>query len=309
MASNGQGEEGQSRNVHLTHVADPAPLISAIRQLHRRRVFAMEQRKRADLALGSFLRLVLGWQRDLPDADRKRINDQAQALIALGEAQIKGKQLDIEEPEFDAWADVILAAIGSRAPFSQLEKASEKHMKALAQQLPVWEWAEGVRGFGPVSLATIVAEAGDLSNYDNPAKLWKRMGLAVMDGVRQGGLLKSASKEAWIVHGYNRARRSRMWNVGDALIKGNQEGPYRTAYLARKEYERAKAEAAGLIVAPAAKIPAKRVDEFMSEGHVHRRSQRYMEKLLLKHLWQEWRRAATVVSPILVLPASTNSEP
>jgi hypothetical protein len=37
----------------------------------------MDQRKRADLALGSFLRSALGWSRALPEAERKRINSQA----------------------------------------------------------------------------------------------------------------------------------------------------------------------------------------------------------------------------------------
>jgi hypothetical protein len=53
--------------------------------------------------------------------------------------------------------------------------------------------------------------------------------------------------------------------VGDPLIKGNGKGPYRTLYLARKKLEIAKAKAAGLKVAPAAKIPDKRRDEFMSK--------------------------------------------
>jgi hypothetical protein len=73
-----------------------------------------EQRKRADLALGSFLRFALGWSRALPAADRERINAQAQSLIEMGEAELKGKPLDVDEPAYDEWADVILAAIAAR---------------------------------------------------------------------------------------------------------------------------------------------------------------------------------------------------
>jgi hypothetical protein len=50
----------------------------------------MDQRKRADLALGSFLRSALGWSRALPDAERKRINSQAQSLIHIGEKVAMG---------------------------------------------------------------------------------------------------------------------------------------------------------------------------------------------------------------------------
>jgi hypothetical protein len=270
-------------------------LVASIRYWHRQRVFAMEQRKRADLALGSFLRTALGWSKALPDADRKRINDQAKALITLGEAEAKGKAPEVDEPAYDEWRDVIAAAIASRAPFDAVEKRATKEMGVLAKALPVYPWAEGIRGFGDVSLATIVAEAGDLADYPKKGHLWKRMGVAVMGGVRQGGLLKSASKDDWIAHGYNRMRRSRVWNIGDALIKGNGDGEYRTAYLARKDYERKRAEANGLTVVPAAKISKGRAAEFMSDGHVHRRAQRYMEKRLLRDLWQAWRRAEVAV--------------
>lgn len=273
-------------------------LCVQIRYWHRRRCFAMEQRKRADLALGSFLRVQLGWSLSLPAADRERIKEQAAALIALGEreakAVAKGKQPGpVDEPAYLEWRDVILAAIQSRQPFSDIEARSLKEMERLAKSLPAWAWGEAVRGFGAASLAVIVGEAGDLSAYASHSKLWKRMGLAVIGGTRQGGLLKTASKEAWIAHGYSRVRRSRMWNIGACLVKSGEH--YRQVYLHRKDYERANAEAAGLIVAPAAKIPAKRQAEFMSDGHIHRRAQRYTEKRLLRDLWRAWRAANAVV--------------
>jgi hypothetical protein len=280
-----------------------APTIAGIRRKHRERVFHMEQRKRSDLALLAHLRMVLGWSKALPAAESERIKAHAQALVEMGECEAKGRPAEADAA-YTEWQPTILATIASRAPHDKIEAAAKKQMEALAKQLPVWPWVESVRGFGAVSLAVIVAEAGDLSNYDNPAKLWKRMGLAVMGGVRQGGLPKTASKAAWIEHGYNRQRRSLVFVIGESLIKGNADGPYRTLYLARKELERQKAEAMGLTVAPAAKIPAKRAAEFMSEGHVHRRAQRAMEKRLLRDLWSNWGRAETTVSPRVWLPAS-----
>lgn len=136
-------------------------------------------------------------------------------------------------------------------------------------------FAEGVRGFGAVSLAGIVGEAGDLSNYATKSKLWKRMGLAVIDGVRQGGLTKGASAEQWIAHGYSPIRRARMFVVGGCLVKNNRDGPYRRAYDQRKAYELAG-------------------DPDMKPIIAHRRAQRYMEKRLLRDLWQAWRRYAGV---------------
>jgi hypothetical protein len=237
---------------------DVGETIDLIRSWHRQRCFAMEQRKRIDLSLGSFLRMMLGWSLALPDAERKAIAEQVQELMATG------------DPD-GQYSAVILASAAARKPFDDIEAQALKEMTALAKVLPVWStFGAGVRGFGAASLAVIIGEAGDLSNYSSVAKLWKRMGLAVMDGVRQGGLGKGAGAEAWIEHGYNPVRRSRMWNIGDTLIKGNRDGEYRTAYLARKEYELAR-------------------DPECKPIKAHRRAQRYMEKRLLKHLWQAWR--------------------
>ncbi|RWN33437.1 hypothetical protein [Mesorhizobium sp.] len=271
-------------------------LCASIRYHHRQRVYAMEQRKRADLALGSFLRMVLGWSLSLPKAEQEAIRVKAADLLGIGEkmarqlAKPEEKRKPVEgtdDPAFVEWSNLILASIKARAPFDDIEAGALKEMQMLAVQLPVWsEFAEGIRGFGAASLSIIIAEAGDLSNYRKKGHLWKRMGVAVIDGTRQGGLAKSAHKEEWIEHGYNRERRSKMWTIGDTLIKA--QGPYREVYLARKQYERQRAEETGLIVAPSAKIPAKRAGEFMSDGHIHRRAQRYMEKRLLRDLWQAW---------------------
>lgn len=280
-----------------------APIIDEIRAWHRQRVFAMDQRKRSDLALGSFIRTQLGWSRALPKAEAEKINKAARDLIALGEKVASGKATAIGDATFGQWGAVILASIQGRSHWDAIELAAVKEMERLARSLPAWpSFGEPIKGFGVRSLAVIVGEAGDLSLYANPAKLWKRMGLAVMGGVRQGGLRKSASADEWITHGYNAKRRSLMFVVGDVLIKNQNE--YRDVYLARKDFERAKAQAAGLTVAPAAKIPAKRKAEFMSDGHIHRRAQRYMEKRLLKNLWQAWRLASSPAETSQYVPAA-----
>jgi hypothetical protein len=245
-------------------------LIPDIRFWHRQRCYAMEQRKRIDLALGSYLRVALGWSLALPEEERKAISAAAEAL----------------DENDDLFGPTIGASRGARAPFEKIENDATKALTVLAQQLPVWlAFGVPIRGFGAASLAVIIGECGDLSNYSTVAKVWKRMGLAVLDGVRQGGLPKGASKEDWIVHGYSAVRRSRMWNIGDAIIKGNRDGEYRKLYLARKDMELAR-------------------DPEMSPMKAHRRAQRYMEKRLLKHLWQAWRKAR---DPVAEKPKETVS--
>lgn len=315
-------------------------LCEAIRSFHRQRVYAMEQRKRADLALGSFLRMALGWSLALPKAEQEAIRAKASGLMDIGdqiakqEAKPEEKRQPIygsDDPAFIEWRHVIMASIKARAPFDQIEKMATKEMEALAAQLPVWAaFAEAVPGIGQKSLAIIVGEAGALwpvvrddegriiSGYPKKGHLWKRMGLALVDGVRQGGLPKNAPKADWIEHGYNRARRSRIWTIGDSLIKA--QGPYREVYLTRLAQEHAKALDEGLTPAstdaatveswtkrdlpPIAKITKSQFDPTLhrTAGHMANRAQRYMEKRLLRDLWQEWRR------PLLGLPDKATVE-
>jgi hypothetical protein len=286
------GGEGRAISADKAIDSMPSPppdleqTISLIRDAHRQRCYAMEQRKRADLSLLAFLRTVLGWSKALPEKERAIIAGRAAALVKVGEAQAKGKDM-MGELAYEEWKDIIRASIAAREPFDFIENQAKLRMGKLAKALPVYGWVEQVRGFGDVSLAVIVAEAGDLANYATHSKLWKRMGVAVMGGVRQGGLAKNASKDVWIAHGYSRQRRSKLWNIGDALIKaqvrkvrsedGEDEGErtsigdYGAAYLSRKAYEMVR-------------------NPEMTKMHAHRRAQRYAEKKLLRDLWSAWRR-------------------
>jgi hypothetical protein len=271
-------------------VPDLAPTIAELHDLQRQRVFCIKSQLRQNNATGALVRSLLGWSLDMPEKERKAVEARAKAIIAAAE---KGAVPDDPEDAgiVHAYAPVILAAAAGREPWDVLRRKIEKRMEALGRQLPVWLWVEGIRGFGPQGLAVVIGEAGDLSHYATPAKLWKRMGLARVGDCIQGKPGPGATADDWIEHGYNPRRRSVMWNVGEALIKGNgSDGRYRRVYDERKLFEVAKAEAAGLQVVPSAKIPAKRKSEFMSRGHVHKRAQRYMEKRLLKHLWQAWNR-------------------
>ena len=165
-------------------------------------------------------------------------------------------------------------------------KNIEKEMIDCVRSLPVCDWWIAMKGRSYLGLAIIIGESGNLSDYPNPAKLWKRFGLAVMDGVRQGGLSKTAKAEEWIEHGYCKRRRSIIWTIGDCLIKTNQDkktgeiGKYRQLYLDRKviEIDRLKKEQVELGL---------KEDDYKLII-AHRRAQRYMEKRLLLDLWNYW---------------------
>jgi hypothetical protein len=280
-------------------VDNTVDIINEIVIQHRRRRFLMEQRKRANNALGAYLRFdVLGWSRALPKQERDAIKKQAKAILATCEAHIRRSSASDPLPDIPGVdrdeIELVLDTLGAQVPMVDREERARAEMERLGQQFPVWPHVADIRGFSALGLAVIVAEAArPLSDYRSPAALWTRMGVGMRDGVRQGGLAKTAAKADWVRHAYDRRRRSRLYVIGDNLIKGNGTGKYKTIYNERKVLEIAKAEAAGLRVAPSAQIPARRRAEFMSLMQVHRRAQRVMEKELLKDIWIAWRRART----------------
>lgn len=157
----------------------------------------------------------------------------------------------------------------ARAVIKPCRMRSERECQRLAKRLPVWPWVEAINGFGALGLAQIIGETGDLSLYSNPAKVWKRMGLAVFNGKSQRRVAGAGAIE----QGYSPVRRSIMFCIGDSLLK--KQNPYRELYLARKVLEQSK-------------LPDG------TKMHWHRRAQRYVEKRLLRDLWRAWRDLVTI---------------
>lgn len=246
------GGEGQGERVAHSRHAD-APAFLRIREYHRKRV----DLHRAEKALTLRIKAVC---RRFCDGDK----DEAEVLYkALG---------DPDAHEHSAHAsDWVAPLIASRDMIEAERKKPEKLMAKEAKALAAWPWVESVGGFGALGFAQIIGEAGDLRNYSNPAKLWKRMGLAVINGGRQR---KIAGDEA-LLHGYSPDRRSIVWNVGACVIKYTR-GPnaYRDLYLARKVVEQSK-------------VPDG------TKALWHNRAKRYMEKRLLRDLWRAFRNEPT----------------
>lgn len=180
------------------------------------------------------------------------------------------------------------------APLDAQRAVYEKAMVKAAKLLPVYPFVKSVSGFGDVSFATIVGECGDIGTYKSIAAVWKRLGLAVIGGKRQGAPGEGATKEDWIRHGYNKQRRSVSWNARNQIIGGM--GLWRPAYgddLTEATYyqrvfaERARYESEnlGLPIAESAK------GKESYKKHATNRAMRYTEKRLLRELYKAWRRA------------------
>jgi hypothetical protein len=180
------------------------------------------------------------------------------------------------EPPIASFIPAIMPIIHARHTMNAFRIVQEKQLERLAKKLPVWPWAEEIRGFAALGLAQIIGEAGDLSMYANPGKLWKRLGLAVFAGRCQR---RVSDKDEAIRQGYSPSRRSIVYCVGDCLIKAGN-AYYKQLYSERKAYEMAR-------------LPKGEVNEHKQKGRPalwHARAKRYMEKRLIKHLWQAWNR-------------------
>lgn len=247
-------------------------IIERIRAHHKSDRFAIKQQSRADRSLEAFVVFdVIGLRRDADEPTRKKTWLTAKKII--GEA-IQGASEDLK-PTASPISGMVAATRAGRAGFDRVRATHEKAMVKEVKQLPITAWATGVKGLGLLSLARIIGEAGDPANYPDKSKLWKRMGLAVLGGNRQGNPGKGASADDWIAHGYNAERRSVMFIVGENLIRAKSPRYY-PVYLQRKEYEAARG---------------------LSKIHAHNRAKRYIEKKLLADLWRAWRRADQIRMP------------
>lgn len=160
----------------------------------------------------------------------------------------------------------------ARHPLEDARKGYEKHLTKLGKQLPIAHMADQIKGIGHLALAKIVAECGDLSAYKSVAAVWKRAGLAVINGERQR---RKSDAELALLHGYSPERRSTFWNIADAMLKSqgkdDDAGPYRQYYDAEK---------------------ARQIENGCTKAQAHNRAMRHMTKRLLKDLTLEWRRIA-----------------
>ena len=145
-------------------------------------------------------------------------------------------------PEDTAWVESARTSFIAVRDFTEkLRREAEKKMVDAASSLPGFRLTAEIRGFGTKSFAAIVGEAGDIGSYANPAKLWKRMGLAVINGKSQR---KTKNAEEAKLMGYAPRRRSEMFVIGDSFVKTN--GPFGELYRKRKEYEIATQTAKGI---------------------------------------------------------------
>ena len=272
----GDGEDGVDHRAVDAQTSSVDPVIIEIREQWRRRQAWHRAEKSLTLQAKALCRRLA------VDGDK----DEADVIYRAAQGEGSHPMSDIA---FSATFPLIEARDG----VEKHRKLVEARLRRLAKQLPIAPWIEAIPGASLNTLAAIVGEAGDIGAfpYTNPAKLWKRMGLAVMpDGTRQ------QKRDG---DGYSPGRRSVVWNIGGSLIGGMGRGPRlepgqdvdeveglsdpQRIFVRRIRYEAERDSSHARPVTKAGK-------ESFSK-HAANRAKRYVEKRFLLLLWKEWRRA------------------
>jgi hypothetical protein len=195
-------------------------------------------------------------------------------------------------------------ALGAMVPLVEARNSIKKHrtlvekrLADLAKDLPAASFVEGVKGAGLGGLASLIGETGDLSNYANPAKVWKRLGFAPYQGhagstwKRDSWRPRSLTKDEWVENPFSGSRYSVAQQIALAIFKqqwtgaaktesgeGEPSGPYGEIYAARRKHT-------------ATTHPD------WTKAHANADALRIMMKRFLRDLWVAWRQATAICAP------------
>lgn len=266
---------------------DVAKISADLQSLQRQRAIVLKSRNMQANRLQAVVAGTLGYSSTMAEKDRLKKFTEAAALI---KAIADGKG----ESSLKTIVKVTLVGIDA---FNETKDGLEREMKKRAKDLSVAKWVEAKeqRGFGLLFLAIVIGETGDLCNYANPAKVWRRLGCAPwsFDGQTHMGATWRAGKEGklpaaeWENFGYSPRRRSIAFLIGEGIVKQNGGAG---ADEAACEIERKGVRPCGpyRLRYDETKVRAKEVHPDWSDLRCHRHAMLLATKLLLKNLWLEW---------------------
>jgi hypothetical protein len=196
--------------------------------------------------------------------------------------------------ERDGLADYAEPARAIVREYEAIEKAIDRELTKLAKQHPMADWIAAQRGIGLPGFARLLGVTGDIGRFVTVSKLWKYLGLHVVDGHaprREKGVpwthtnctfahLLTCKPDCKTDHhpgcvpggvgtAYAPQGRVICHQLGEAIVKVGGEGPYRRAYDQKKAY-----------------YESERPD--WTQARRHNAAMRYAVKELVKNLWVEW---------------------
>jgi len=171
------------------------------------------------------------------------------------------------------------------------KKALDKALHNLLKQHFMFDWVEDIKGFGAVGFAGIIGVLGDLNQFPNPAKVWKYMGMYVVDG-------RAPKRTKGELLEYSPMGRTACHLIAEGLVRQNK-GKYREKYDTRRAtiLERDRTGESGCPFGHKHLDKKKQVlacikadDLGEHSAHVDNDAKRVMVKELLKDMLLEWHR-------------------
>ncbi|MCB8880111.1 hypothetical protein ACELLULO517_07680 [Acidisoma cellulosilytica] len=272
-----------------------AAIVGELVELQKQRRLCIKTQSRLDRSIEAFMARFLGYAPDMEAEASKALWKRVRAArvaIEKGGRPVRDSHhtaapsaggdghRGLGDPGSFALAacvPMVLLSAQSRESWDVHRKNVEKRMRTLAKALPAYPWAQQVKGFGDLGLSIILGETGDLSLYATKERVWKRLGLAVIEGQRQG---RRTNAEEAAIHGYSPSRRAELWTIcTDSMFRhqwaaekddraAGPKGPYGEVYARRRVNTRER--------------------EGWSLGHQHADACRVMTKALVEDLWRVW---------------------
>jgi len=299
IAGNAEGEATFGVDTRSTVL--PPPHIFALCERAKRRSHAIGMQSKCDRGCDSYVARALGYHAGLPEAERKALFKRAATIRKSVEKSIEKERsrgpsgsgnhaglapdaadgeghfvaVDQKAHALSDCLPIIVATIESRRCWDVIRADAERDMRSIARSLAVWPRCEQVAGFGDISLACLVAEAGnELSAYTHYYKLWKRLGLAPYKGKAVSSIKKGALSAAeWTEAGYSPMRRGRVaGDIGAPLFFAKAKNDYGAVYTSRRE-----------------RTALTHPD--WTPGHSDNDARRIMLKELVADVWRWWRAA------------------
>jgi hypothetical protein len=296
VASGGEGQAADDRQLGSAL----ASTLDRLRALQRQRQFCIVSQSRCDRSAEAFIARVMGYSAGADEKARKELFKRASDFRREVEKAQGGEGHstvgDHSPRALSACVPIVINSAIARGAWDGLRDQAEKEMRRLARTLPGYAWVQSVKGFGDLGFAIIVAETGDLAGYATKERVWKRLGLAVISGIRQQR--RSGADEA-AAHGYSPKRRSEVWTIADSMFRQQWRGakdadgnnpdksklpvasPAHALGVYGEVYERRKAHTA---------------TREWTGAHRDNDARRIMAKRLIEDLWRVWNGKAPIGS-------------
>ena len=276
---------------------EPGSPVAMLMEMQTLRRHCIRSQSRCDRSIEALIARAFGYHTGLAEPERKKIFNVARKVRITVETNARNGVSTADTRIPQQVVAMIETSYLARAQFDRMRTNIEAEMTVVARRLEIWPWVKAVPGIAELGLAVIVAEAGMIPSYSGPGKLWKRLGLACIDGIRQGrvppDLGREERAEAWKRRGYNPTRRAEVWAfLDDVLFRSQWRGD-------RDEDGKAPAKSGKPVAVPAhaigyyGEVYAERKEWKKALGnqpkHADADARRFMAKRFLRDLWVAWR--------------------